>query len=406
MYLQISWRNIWRNPKRTSVILAAVIIGTWSMFLFGSLFHGFATATLNNALNTLTGHIQIQHQSYREDPAIENRITRPQPIFDLLDKELPSGARWTPRITLSGITANARNTAGVTIVGIDPKKEIGVSFYGQHMEKGRLLNEHDTSSIIIGAALARSFGTKLKRKMLLTLQDSHGENISRAFKIRGIYHAELEATEKQYVFIPLNQARQMLDIGNDITNISIQLHDLETVPIVTEKLAQSLPSPLVALDWHTLLPIIKGYLSMLNSMFLLWYVISFVAMAFGLVNTILMAVLERTQEFGLLKAMGMQPRWIVYSVLVECFLLLLVGLVGGNMLGFLTLWAFSDGLDIGFLSQGAEYFGVGNIIVPYLTYSDFFLINGIILILGLFICLYPAFKAGKITPIAAMRRTT
>ena len=402
MHLQISWRNVWRNPKRTALILIAVIIGAWAMLFFAALSRGTMESMLANSLDTLTGHIQIQKPEYRDDPVVYNRIDDPEPLWPILERELPPGTTWVKRIEVNGVASNARNAEGVTIVGIEPDKEKAVSFYGDNIVEGRMLNHDDAYGIVIGKALLDAFETKLGRKIVLMTQGADEKTSSRAFKIRGVYRAELKATEKRFVFITLPAARTLLGVTNAVTNVCIKLHDRDAVDVVADAIRKELPTGLTSLTWGQMLPLLTGYIEMFDSFMLLWYLVIFVAMAFGLINTMLMAVLERTREFGLLKALGMKPLWIVRGVLTECLILLSIGLTIGNLLGFLSIQAFSRGIDLSFLAEGAEYFGMGNIIVPFLILKDIISVNAVILVLGLIVCLYPALKAGRITPVEAM----
>ena len=409
MHLQVSWRNVWRNPKRTGIILTAVIIGAWTMLVFGALSRGMMTSTLSNALNTLTGHIQIQHPAYRDDPVIENRIGSPKRIADALADTLPQDAAHTFRILVNGVAANARNSEGVTIVGIDPEKEAALSFYGDNTVRGKLLEDGDNRGIYVGEALLDSFETKIGRKLVLMTQDTSLETASKAFKIRGTFRAEMEATEKQFVFITLDAARKFLKAGNGVTSACIKLPedatmDLEALADTAGILAAALPEDTAVLTWVDLLPLLKGYLDMFDGFMLLWYLVVFVAMAFGLTNTMLMAVLERTREFGLLKALGMKPSWIIRNVLLECLILLAIGLAVGNVLGFVTVQALCSGIDMSFMAEGSEFFGIGHIVIPYITLKDLLSVNAVILGLGVLVCLYPAVKAGRITPVEAMSR--
>lgn len=402
MHLQLSWRNIWRNPKRTLVILTAVIIGAWTMLAFSALSRGIMKSMLSNALNTLTGHIQIQDRAFRDDPVVENEIEDPAPLGKIIEKTLPRDARWTFRIQVPGVASNARNSEGITIVGIDPEKEGGLSFYGDNTAQGRLLSPDDPGGIVVGEALADSFETRVGRKLVLMTQGRDGDTVSRAFKIIGVFRAQMKATEKQYVFIGLPAAQKLLKIDSAVTNVCIKLADPHRLDEVTRALFERLPENLVVLGWPKLLPLLKGYISMFDSFMLLWYVVGFTAMAFGLVNTMLMAVLERTREFGLLKALGMKPVRIVWNVLIECFFLLCIGLGAGNVLGFATISALSSGIDLSFFAQGSEFFGMGNIVIPFLVAKDVLTVNAVVLVLGLFVCLYPAVKAGRIPPVEAM----
>lgn len=405
MQLQIAWRNIWRNPRRTLIILTAVIIGTWTMLFFGALSRGMGESMLTNSINTMTGHIQIQKDGYRDDPVVENRIEDPTPFLDLLKDSLPPEVKWATRIEVNGVASNARNSDVVTIVGIDPDREPELSIYGNSITQGRKLNWEDNHGVFIGKGLLDSMDTKLGRKLVLMTQGADKDTASRAFKIRGIYRAELEATEKRYVFITLPAARKLLGIEDGITSACIRLPEREQVEPMAEALRPLLPEGLTLLTWEDMLPLLTGYLSMFDSFVFLWYLVVFVAMGFGIVNTTLMAVLERTREFGLLKALGMKPVWIVRGVLTECLILLLVGLAAGNLFGLATIQALSGGIDLSFMAQGSEYFGMSHLIFPKLVMQDVTTANSVILILGLLVCLYPALKAGRITPVEAMAQT-
>lgn len=407
MHFQLSWRNIWRNPKRTLIILTAVVIGAWTMLAFSALSRGFMASTLSTALNNLTGHIQIQAPQFRDDPSVENRVENPGSIAETLQNILPREARWTFRIQVGGAVSNARNTKGITIVGIDPEKEPGISFYGEQLSAGKLLKQGDKRGIIIGHALAKEFETKPGRKLVLMTQGADGETSSAAYKIRGIFRAELEATEKQFLFITLPAAQKLIGVGEAITNVCIKLPDTDTLDMtatdnIITSISAALPKNVAVLAWPDLLPLLKGYLDIFDSFMLLWYVVGFVAMAFGLVNTMIMAVLERTREFGLLKALGMKPVRIITNVLLECLILLVLGLFAGNLLGVATVTALSKGIDLSFLAQGSEFFGMGTLVIPFLEAKDILSVNTIILSLGLLVCLYPAVKAGRITPVDAM----
>jgi len=406
MHVQLAWRTVWRNPRRTMIILSAVIIGAWAMILFGALSRGMMTSMLSTSLNTLTGHIQIQKPQYREDPVVDHRISDPASLESVLNANLPPGARWTLRIQVDGVASNARHSQGIVIVGIDPEKETAISFYGNDMWQGRLLNRNDAHGIVIGKALAEAFETKPGRKLVVMSQGADGQTASGALKILGIYRAEMPATEKRYVFVTLPAARTLLGIEDKaVTSACIKLSDLDGVDRVVQTIGSKLPDNLVALSWKDLLPLLNGYLGVFDGFMLLWYLVVFVAMAFGLVNTMLMAVLERTREFGLLKALGMKPYWIVRGVLTESLMILAVGLLAGNLVGMATVQAFSGGIDLGFLSKGSEYFGMGRVIVPFLTPKDMLAVNAVILVLGLIVCLYPAIKAGRIAPVEAMAQT-
>ncbi len=403
MILQMGWRNIWRNKRRTAVILTAVIIGVWSMIFLGALMRGFSDRMRQNGIATLTGHIQIHQAGFRTDPVIENRITFPAAVLDTLES-LPEGARWTPRIRVNAVASNARHSAGITLVGIDPEKEAKVSFIGDAVKQGRYLQKEDPLGILAGEAFVRKFETRLGNKLVLMSQDAKGEIASRAFRIVGIFDAELESTEKQFGFVHIAAARKMLQVGDDICEVAVLLPSHRQVESAAKSLRQRLPEDTYSVEtWKELLPIVRETIEIYDYFIFIWFLAVFIAMGFGLVNTILMAVFERIREFGLMRSLGMRSRLVVAEVLSESFFLLVLGLAAGNLLGLLSIWALSiNGIDLSAFSAGMEFAGMSRIVFPVLVTRDIAVANATVLILGLAVSLYPAVKAARINPVAAM----
>ena len=404
MYLQFAWRNVWRNKRRTAIILAAVIIGIWSMVLLGSLMRGIAVGMIQNGIATLTGHLQIHHNGFRNDPDIQNSISDPNLVVEAIRNKLPVGALWSLRVRVNAVASNARHSSGVTLVGIDPAAEARISFIGSGMSQGRYLNPDDKSGIIVGKALLDKFETKLGRKLVLMSQDTNREIASRAFRIVGTFQAEMESTEKQYVFVNRAESQKMLKLKNGISEISIMFPGKPDNPDAYQALKSALPSRNFEVHtWRELLPFQMAYLKILDGFMWIWYLVVFVAMGFGIVNTTLMAVFERMREFGLLKALGMKPWWILREVLMESFLLLITGMAIGNLLGFICIYALSSsGIDLSALAAGAEYAGMTRVIYPAIAIKDVLMSNFIVLFLGILVSAYPAVKAARFTPVEAL----
>jgi ABC-type lipoprotein release transport system permease subunit len=407
VYLQLGWRNIWRNSRRTVVILTAVVIGVWCMITLGALMRGMIDQMVRNGIATLTGHIQVHSRGYRNDPVIENSIVDPRSLEHALRELLPAGARWSSRVRVNAVASNARHSGGVVLVGIDPAAEAAVSFIGDAIAQGRYLKAEDKNAIIIGNALADEFETRLGHKLIVMSQGSDREIASRAFRIIGTFRAELEATEKQFVFVTMGVSQQMLKLEKGISEVSILLPEYRKADEVTAALQHTLPSEDYEVStWKELLPLLTAYLAISENFLYLWFLVVFVAMGFGVVNTTLMAVFERVREFGLLKALGMKPRWIVREVLTESCLLLILGMAIGNIFGLLTSFALSGGgIDLSALAAGMEYFGAPRIIYPVISGKDLVMANAVVFVLGLLVSCYPAIKAARFTPVEALAQT-
>jgi len=406
MYFQLGWRNIWRNPRRTVVILLAVIIGVWSMIFLGGLMRGMIEDMIRNGIATLTGHIQIHQEGYRNDPVIQNSMTDPEVVETILNEALPPDALWTSRVRVNAIASNARHSDGVTLVGLDPVREAKISFIGKAVTQGHFLKPDDKYGIMVGKALADKFETRLGHKLVLMSQDMSEEIASRAFRIVGIFRAEMQATEKQFAFVTMPVAQQMLKLKKGISEVSILLPDHKQVNQITASLRFALPPTYEVHTWRELLPILTAYLKIFNGFTFLWYLVVFIAMGFGIVNTTLMAVFERMREFGLLKALGMKPWWIIKEVLSESFFLLLMGMAIGNILGFLSIFALSgSGIDLSALAAGVEFAGMTRVIYPVIFIRDVAMANMVVFVLGLLVSVYPAVKAARFTPVEALAQT-
>lgn len=410
MYALIAWRNIWRNKRRTLVILTAVVIGVWSMIFLSALMRGMETEMMKDGISTLTGSLQIHQKDYLNDPVVENSMANIDAVEQSLQQLLPQGSLWTRRIRVNVVASNARHSSGVTLVGIEPDREKKISFIGKPLAEGRYLETDDTNKVIVGRALLEKFGTKIGGKLIVMAQDVNNEIASAAFRIVGVYGANLESVEKQYIFVPIAKAAKMLKLGPSISEISILLPQSDIharkESVLAAQIKEKLNNPeYVVNTWKDMLPILKAYLDMSDFFIYIWYVVVFVAMGFGIVNTTLMAIFERMREFGLMKALGMRPFQIIWGVLTESFFLLLIGILLGNLAGILSVALLSDvGINLSALAAGVEMWGMPRILYPELWWQDVGVACLVVFGLGLAVSLYPAAKAAGFTPVEAMTK--
>jgi len=402
LLLTLAWRNLWRHRGRTAAILFALALGVWSMVSLAALSRGSMEQQLVKAILNLTGHIQIHAPRYRDDPVIEHRLSPPSPALTAALSR-PEVTTWAMRVRVPAVVASERESAGVTLVGIDPARERGLSFIPDAVTEGRYLEAGDDAGILLGRKLAERLETGVGRRVVVMSQDINNSVADRGFRVVGIFDAEPQAAEESYIFVTLASARQMLKLGDNISEIALMTTDRDRLDGLLAALRAAAPD-LDVQPWTVVEPLLVLTEKVVNVILIVWYVIVFTAMSFGLVNTLLMAVFERTREFGLFQALGMPPRHILGQVLAESCILLAVALALGNLGGWLTVLALKDGLDLSAFAKGFEMMGVSPIIYPALRAGDVTAANVLVTALGLVASLYPAWRASRHVPVEAITR--
>jgi len=235
-------------------------------------------------------------------------------------------------------------------------------------------------------------------------QDSEGVIAERGFRVVGVFEAEQSETETLYAFIAIKQAQKMLHINDEISEISFVLHDREILPGFLNRLGIASPD-LDVVSWSELEPFTQAMLDMSAGTIALWTAIMFILVAFGLINTLLMAVFERTREFGLVQALGMRPRLILIQVLIESMLLVGVGVLVGLVAGVMTIGIFNEGLDLGALAEGATTFGAGRVLYPQMDWVQGMYITMFVWVMGIVVSLYLAWHAVCEVPVDTINKS-
>jgi ABC-type lipoprotein release transport system permease subunit len=404
MLTTIAWRNLWRNHRRSLIMLTAIAIGLWGMIWMTALMRGMVDQMIDSSIRTLSGHIQIHAEGFLDDPSIEHSLppaTENPALLALL--ESPHVTHWSERIRVPAVIRSERDVLGVTLVGINPQQESGLSFIADSVTEGEYLEDAHDSHILVGRKLLERLETKPGRRIVLMSQDPDNNIAERGFRIGGIFDTELQATETSYVFTGIETARAMLKMGSGVSEISLLGPDYRNL----EALAADVRMAAGKADTRTWLELDTYMASMLDVMdgvIVIWFGIIFLALSFGLVNTLLMAVFERTREIGLLQALGMPPANILFMVLVESVIMLLIGLLAGNLLSWLTILPIQDGIDISAVAAGLEWAGMSSTLLPAVKSSDVLLANAIVLVLGIAASLFPAWRASRKVPVEAITR--
>ncbi len=397
----LAWRNLWRHARRTAVMLFALALGVWSMVALAAIVRGSMEQHIRKEILNLTGHVQIHAPAYRDDPAVEHSFAPDPALVRALNR--PPVTAWDARVRVPAVVQSERESAGVTLVGIDPARERGLSFIPGAVTDGRYLESPDDPGVLLGRKLVEQLETGLGRRVVLMSQDAHNQVADRGFRVVGIFDADPQAMETGYVFAGRDVAQQLLKIGNDVSEIAVMTPDRDRLgPLLVTLRDQA--TGLDVAPWTELQPLLVLSEKVNNVVLLIWFAVVFAAMSFGLINTLLMAVFERTREFGLFQALGMPPRYILGQVLIESLILLGIGLILGNALGWLNVYWLKDGIDLSAFAEGLELVGVSPVIYPALAATDVVTANLLVVVLGIAASLYPAWRASRHVPVEAITR--
>lgn len=403
---KLAWRNLWRQRRRTAIILIAIALGVWAMIVLAALARGSMEQQIRTAIYELTGHIQIHAPHYRDDPVVEYSMPG---VDDRLRAALsqPDVSAWAARVRVPAVITSEREAAGVTFVGIDPQKEKGLSFIADSqviMPGGRYLNSPDDGGLLLGRKLAERLQTEVGRRVVVMSQDVNNAIADRGYRVVGIFNVDNDASENAYVFTGLHTAQRQLKLGERTSEIAVMTPDRDHVDAPLARLRAAAPERDVQ-PWSILQPLLVLMAGIGEYMLYIWFAVVFLAMSFGLVNTLLMSVFERTREFGLFQALGMRPRLIRLQVLAESVMLLLVALTLGNGISALTLAALHNGIDLSAFAEGMQMVGISPVIYPAVSANDVAAANLFVIVLGTLASYYPAWRASRYVPVEAITRT-
>ena len=400
----LAWRNLWRNYRRTLIMLLAIAVGVWAMIFMTSLLRGMVDDMVKQGIQTLPGHVQVHNIAYRDDPSINHSL--PAPDKDLL-RVLNSDqvAAWTGRIKVPAMISSEYDNRGVSLLGVDPEGELALGFDVTDVVEGRFLNSSDDRGIVIGRKLMHRLETRLGKRVVVMSQDPENAIADRGFKVVGVFKAEMESLEEGVVYAGRDVVQDMLGVGSEISEIAVLGHDYHSPEALTSEIRLVASSDLEVLSWLELDRYLATMMSVMNGFVLVWMIVIFLALSFGLVNTLMMAVFERVREIGLMRALGMRPAAIVYQILMESLMLLALGLLLGNLLAIGTIVPLKEGIDLSVVAEGMEMMGASSMLYPVLLWPDLILANMVVIVLGIITSLLPAWRAAQYRPVEALGRT-
>jgi len=408
--IRLAWRNLWRNKRRTLITISSICFGLVLALVFIGLGDGTYGTMIDSAARLGSGHITLENRDYRM--SLSTRLTL-HSINEVVKrfKGLREIEGWAPRILGQAMLSTSYGSVGAAFIGIDPEREKGTTLFIEKIIEGTYLEDSEGRGALIGSKMAERLKVSIGSKMVITANNLQGEIAGELLKVVGIFETGSEMIDGYVFQIPLDRARKLLGMNQEeVTQLAIFLDNQRDTDRVIEKLKQNLShfKEVAVLSWREVMPELASYVELDGSSNYIFQIIIFIIIAAGILNTILMSVLERQFEFGVLLCLGMNPLNLLFLVLTEALLLGLLGVATGSVLGLACNHYFTvKGFNLTLLtSEDVDISGVALDPVLYANLYPEHLIITVVLVflMTILVGIYPAVKAARSIPIEVLKK--
>lgn len=400
----MAWRNIWRNKTRSIVIMLSIAIGLFSGIAILSLYKGMMKGRVRTVIDAEVGHLQIHHPEFKKDFKPEFTISNGRQLLEEL-KSIPEVKLAVPKSITSGMLSTTGGSSGVQINGILPDQEYKASQLKKKLIEGHVFNASKKNQIIIGKKLADKLKLDVGSKLVLTVVDSSEEISSGAFRIIAIYQSDNAPLDELNVYVNMWDLNDMLKIKDEFHEVVLILSNDDLIDSFKSRLVKAFVSLKIE-TWREISPETNLLVKTTDQYSYIIMVIIMLALAFGIINTMLMAILERTKEIGMMLALGTNRIKIFFLILQETFMLTFAG----SPVGIISSWlivSYFNKVGIDFSGRGNEMmksFGFGSIVYPEFPSDKILNVFLIVFFTALASCLFPAIKALRLQAAEALRR--
>lgn len=402
---RLAWRNIWRQKRRTWLTALAMIFSNVLLVFMISLQFGSYEMMINNTLRMLSGQVQVQQDGYHDDLKMRQAISGIRDLAANIRQTMPN-VNVAARAAAFVLVSSEQRSFGTQLLGVQPGHEGGVSTIPGLVKDGRYLDDPMAAEIVIGSVMARNLKVGVGDELTFLGSGKDGSFAAGVVTVVGIFNSGSQDLDRALAEIPLEYFQDMFAMRGSGHVIALVGDELDSVPAILADLEPLMmeQAGLVALDWETLMPGLKQAIQadMTSAWFM--YGVLIVLVAFSVLNTQLMSVLERTREFGMIMALGIQPRRLVSLVLLETLLMALLGFLIGVFLGFLvTAYYANAGFAYPGMDEMGAKFNLPSVIYPSLSFLGLLLGPSVVLFFCVVAALYPAMKLYRLRPVEAMR---
>lgn len=403
MVSKIAWKNIWRSPFRSLVVILSIVLGIWAATFLVAFSFGLNDQRTREAIESTISHIQIHNADFSKDQDVRFWIDNPDQYRNILDTSR-NVRGYSERIILGGMIASPTTGNAARIMGVDPERESSVTNISTKIEDGAWFEGISKNPIVIGAKLAEKLKVKVKSKVVLTFQDEEGDLITGAFRVAGIFKTSSSKYDELNLFIRNSDVDALMQIDDQFHEIAILLNDNDYLNNVESQL--EFDEANIVETWKEISPELGYADEIMAQMLFLFIGIIMLALAFGIVNNMLMAVLERKRELGMLQAVGMNKGKVFRMIVLET---LYIGLAGGPLgilVGYITVTYFgAKGIDLSIFGEGLRELGISTFVYTHMPGHFYVIISSMVVVMTLLSSIYPARKALGLNPVEAIRST-
>lgn len=394
---------MWRNKLRSLVIIMAISAGLTGGIFTVALYNGMTDQKLRTAIDIQTAHLQVHASGFRQNKDIRLYLKNSEAIISTLGST-PSLKAMAPRLVATAMAATSNANTGVQLNGVVPEQEKAVSTIYTFITEGNYFQEEKRNQMLISARAAKKLKVGLNGKVIITMQDFHGEIVGAAFRVSGIFRTTHSMFDDANIFVRKRDLERVLSMEGKINEIAIRLDDIEAVPTVQQYLQDQFSADETDIQsWREIQPELAYINDATWQMNYLILIIILLALAFGILNTMLMAIFERIKEIGVLMAVGMSKGRIFAMIIMETVFLSLTGAAVGMLVSaWLVYVTGKSGINLSMFAQGLETFGLSSMVYPQLEPQFYVTLAIMVIIAALLSSLYPAIKALKLKPVEAI----
>ena len=405
--LKMAWRNIWRNPRRTLLTIAAIAFASMILVFMLSFQLGCYETMINTSVKISTGHLQIQAQGYLKDKKMRLVIKDPDKVSKFLDT-VKGIDNYTFRTNGFALVSSDKRTYGVVVTGIDPLKEANVSSIKSLIRKGRYLQEDDEYAALIGELLSNNLKVDINDEITILGQGRDGSIAAAVLTIKGIFNSGIDEFDRNVIMMGLKGFQEIFSMGTSVHEAVITADSLGDVSMIKQNIQNNFltikgDESLAVPDWMEIMPGLVQGIQMDLVSGIIMYIILVIVVAFSIFNTFLMAILERTREFGVMMAIGTSPSRITKLVMFESICMTIVGIILGIIIGSLvTLYFQKHGIFIAGTEDILKEYGIPERLYPRLSLISAVAGPLVVFLITFVSSVFPALRIRKLNPVKAM----